>query len=214
MKTRLLSSTLIIFLFTTCVGCRKASLEHHSVLKEKLDQLTWDSPQDLGPLQGVVPLKNKLAVSDAKNGDFFTETRSDKLVQKNCLNCHKDGRLEAVGGKEADSHWDLQKIFKHASPQVMSCTTCHNSTDITQLKMLNGEKLAMDKSFQVCAQCHFKQEQDWRLGAHGKRLGSWRGERTIKNCASCHNPHKPAFEKRWPKTFNKNLMHFSEAAKK
>lgn len=213
MKTKLFHIASLI-IFTAVLGCHKTSSEHHSVLKEKLDTMTWQGPEELSPLPGTVTIKNKVAVADSKNGDFFTETRTDKLVQKNCLNCHKDGRIEAVGGKEADSHWDLQKTFKHAPSQVMNCTTCHNSSEITQLKMLNGEKVGMNQSFQVCAQCHFKQEQDWRLGSHGKRLGSWTGERTIKNCASCHNPHKPAFEKRWPKTFNKNLMHFSEAAKK
>ena len=39
-------------------------------------------------------------------------------------------------------------------------------------------------------------------GAHGKRLSYWAGQRVVTNCASCHNPHSPRFEKRWPVTYS------------
>jgi hypothetical protein len=213
MKSSLLTVNIILILGLLS-ACKQNHFQHHSVIEEKLKTQTWESPQELQPVTKFILNKGKVEVKDDKHGSFFTETRTDKLVQKNCLNCHKDGRIEVVGSKEPDSHWDIQKTFKHAQSHVMNCTTCHNPSEITQLKLLDGQKLSVDQSFKVCAQCHFKQEQDWRLGAHGKRIGSWYGERVIKNCASCHNPHKPAFEKRWPKTFNKNLNHFSDAAKK
>ena len=27
----------------------------------------------------------------------------------------------------------------------------------------------------------------------------------VQNCASCHDPHAPLFEKRWPKTYSQPL---------
>ena len=46
----------------------------------------------------------------------------------------------------------------------------------------------------LCSQCHVKQARDWAFGAHGKRVGSWQGERQVYNCTVCHYQHHPAIE--------------------
>ena len=35
---------------------------------------------------------------------------------------------------------------------------------------------------------------DWELGIHGKRTGSWNGEKKVQVCGSCHNAHSPHFK--------------------
>ncbi len=52
-----------------------------------------------------------------------------------------------------------------------------------------GQKIDFDHSYQLCGQCHFRQKRDWLGGAHGKRETYWAGERVVRNCTSCHNPH-------------------------
>ena len=71
----------------------------------------------------------------------------------------------------------------------LRCSICHRLDKGGDLHMLSGEAVDLDSSFYVCAQCHISVYRDWKHGAHGKRLNSWRGERVILNCTECHNPH-------------------------
>ena len=66
------------------------------------------------------------------------------------------------------------------------------------LRTLNGQAVAFDHAYQVCAQCHSSQAKDWAGGAHGKRLGGWAPPRVVASCTACHDPHRPALDKRWP----------------
>jgi hypothetical protein len=50
----------------------------------------------------------------------------------------------------------------------------------------------MDESYQLCAECHFREVEAWAAGAHGKRLDGWQGRRVVMACADCHDPHGPA----------------------
>ena len=59
-------------------------------------------------------------------------------------------------------------------------------------------KVTFDHSYQVCAQCHARQVSDWAGGAHGKRMGGWAPPRVVAGCPACHDPHRPAWETRWP----------------
>ena len=36
--------------------------------------------------------------------------------------------------------------------------------------------------------------RDWRAGVHGKRTGSWNGQKQYLLCVNCHNPHSPHFQ--------------------
>jgi cytochrome c2 len=42
-------------------------------------------------------------------------------------------------------------------------------------------------------------------GAHGKRISYWAGQRVVKNCTACHDPHSPRFKKRWPVIYSPPL---------
>jgi len=131
---------------------------------------------------------------------FWTETRKDKMQRFKCSQCHNNKPVSVA--KAADmAHGDI--TLNHGSPdKPLSCYTCHNKEERDFLVTEAGSKIDMDHSYQMCGQCHFRQKKDWVGGAHGKRLSYWAGQRVVTNCASCHNPHSPRFEKRWPATYS------------
>jgi hypothetical protein len=51
-----------------------------------------------------------------------------------------------------------------------------------------------EDSHLLCGQCHGKQLKDSKAGEHGKRTGSWSGDKHYLLCTSCHNAHSPKFE--------------------
>jgi hypothetical protein len=79
------------------------------------------------------------------------------------------------------------------------CFTCHHLDEDGGLRTLEGEKLDFDQAYVVCSQCHSRQTRDWFFGAHGKRIGNWRGERQVLNCTVCHYQHSPRVEPRAPR---------------
>lgn len=80
----------------------------------------------------------------------------------------------------------------------MWCLDCHQTADRTKLKTLGADALSFDESHQVCATCHSSVFKDFERGIHGKRVGSWQGERQYLSCTACHNPHAPAIAPRKP----------------
>ena len=161
-----------------------------------------NAPFDNKRVQSVVerPKDTVLVRTRYQGGLFWTETRKDKIERFKCSQCHNN---KPVGiPKAADvAHGDIR--LNHGSPdKPLSCYTCHNKEERDFLVTEAGTKIDIDHSYQMCGQCHFRQRKDWVGGAHGKRVSYWAGQRVVKNCASCHNPHSPRFEKRWPVTYS------------
>ena len=159
----------------------------------------WEAPAPMASLQ---PLSESVVLVDSRyqGGRFWTETRKDKMERFKCSQCHNDQIVtEANAAKIA--HGDIQLVHGSAEKQL-SCYTCHNREERDYLTSETEEKLDMDHSYALCGQCHFRQKKDWVGGAHGKRLTYWAGQRVVKSCTSCHNPHAPRFEKRWPVTYS------------
>ena len=131
---------------------------------------------------------------------FFVKERHPSIGQFPCSACHAGidpiQRSPAASPAHRRMHVDIQ--LKHAPADSMDCTTCHAPGDPGQLQKLNGDPVSIDHAYQVCTQCHFEQTRDWAGGAHGKRLGGWRGKRVVNSCTECHNPHSPGFEQRLP----------------
>jgi hypothetical protein len=135
-----------------------------------------------------------------QGGAFWTETRKDKVERYQCSQCHKHKTVTAARASEM-AHGDITLV--HGGQQKpLSCFTCHNEEEPDFLVTEAGVSIDMDHSYQMCAQCHFRQSKDWVGGAHGKRISYWAGKRVVQNCTSCHDPHSPRFEKRWPKTYS------------
>jgi len=147
----------------------------------------------------TVPVETKY-----QGGFFWTETRKDKIERFKCSECHNNKDVQIARAAEI-AHGDI--ILDHGGQdKLLSCYTCHKKDDRNYLVTEKGSKIDMDHSYQMCGQCHFRQKKDWVGGAHGKRVSYWAGTRVVKTCTSCHDPHSPLFEKRWPKTYSPPLV--------
>ena len=148
----------------------------------------------------ALPKETVLVRSLYQGGRCWTETRKDKIERFKCSQCHNNKPVRVAKAAEM-AHGDIR--LNHGSPdKPLSCYTCHNKEERDFLVTEVGTKIDMDHSYQMCGQCHFRQRKDWVGGAHGKRLSYWAGQRVVKNCASCHDPHSPRFQKRWPVTYS------------
>jgi hypothetical protein len=157
------------------------------------DEKRFDS--DLTIVEKTVLVKIKY-----QGGAFWTETRKDKIERYQCSQCHKNKTVTVAQASEM-AHGDITLV--HGGQQKpLSCFTCHDEDNLDFLLTEAGVNIDMDHSYQMCAQCHFRQSKDWVGGAHGKRISYWAGKRVVQNCTSCHDPHSPRFEKRWPKTYS------------
>jgi hypothetical protein len=134
-----------------------------------------------------------------QGGRFWTEARKDKVRRYKCSQCHNNKEVKVVKAAEM-AHGDIVQV--HGGREPLACFTCHKKDERDFLVTEKGVKVDMDHVYQMCAQCHFRQQKDWVGGAHGKRISYWAGQRVVKNCTFCHDPHSPRFEKRWPKTYS------------
>jgi hypothetical protein len=131
---------------------------------------------------------------------FLIPDRKGKIRSYACTECHSKP-LDKMQSKDLKkAHWDIKLV--HANENTMNCVTCHNPNNMDQLNSLTGKDIDFNNSYNLCNQCHSKQFEDWKGGAHGKRLGGWAPPRAAMTCVNCHNPHKPHFESRWPSRFN------------
>lgn len=133
--------------------------------------------------------------------DFYVLSRKHNIKQFKCTQCHStQGNLSDKMG-----HKNITQPHGHAKD--LTCFSCHSKVERDYLTNIKGEKIDMDQSYLVCKNCHSGQFKDWKGGAHGKRHQYWAGKRVINNCTTCHNPHQPNFNKRWPKTYSKPMEH-------
>lgn len=131
---------------------------------------------------------------------FLIPDRKGQIKSYACTECHSKP-LDKMQSKDLKkAHWDIK--IAHANKNTMNCVTCHNPDNMNQLKSLTGNDIDFNNSYSLCSQCHTKQYEDWKGGAHGKRIGGWAPPRASLTCVNCHNPHKPHFESRWPSRFN------------
>lgn len=136
----------------------------------------------------------------SQDGSFRVLSRKNKIERYKCSSCHTDKPVTVNQGLEL-THGDV--VLEHGqSDRALVCIDCHHSEERDYLEDKKGRKIDFDHSYQLCGQCHFRQKRDWIGGAHGKRVSNWAGERVVYNCASCHNPHSPRFEKRYPATYS------------
>jgi hypothetical protein len=138
-----------------------------------------------------------------KGGTFYTETRKDKVERYKCSECHNNKEV-AISNAAEIAHGDI-KLNHGKMNEELSCLTCHEKDDRNSLSTKEKEKVDMDHAYLMCGQCHFRQKKDWVGGSHGKRVTYWAGKRVVKNCTSCHDPHSPRFNKRWPETYSAPL---------
>jgi len=74
------------------------------------------------------------------------------------------------------------------------CLDCHDAQSRDMLHLADGRLLPFEESYRLCGQCHSQQLKQWRAGDHGRRTGSWSGEKLYLLCAHCHDPHSPSIK--------------------
>lgn len=122
--------------------------------------------------------------------------RAADLGQYPCTSCHLGRGNVLRDARKPDAHENLKAV--HPVQLAGTCSTCHSPANVEQLTLKNGERVSLDHTYRLCAQCHFQQVERWAGGAHGKRLDGWQGKRVVMGCSDCHDPHKPTIDPRTP----------------
>lgn len=155
-----------------------------------------------GQVETIIPVPKQIvkATMDYQGGPFFIEARKSEIKRFKCSSCHNN-KTVSIQNAAAISHADIKMVHGDTAAPL-ACNTCHSQEDRDSLVTSKGSKIDLDHVYDMCGQCHFRQKKDWIGGAHGKRVTYWAGQRVVKNCTSCHNPHSPRFDKRWPATYS------------
>ncbi len=194
MNRILLSFVLLVSFFS----CKHGEGEYHGVI----EKINAEGEHYKGTSISSEKYLEDMEMLQITEGEhtFLIPERKGEIRSYACTECHSKPLedMHSEGMKKA--HWDIKIV--HANENTMNCVTCHNPSNMNELKSLTGRDIDFNKSYQLCSQCHTKQFEDWKGGAHGKRLGGWAPPRAAMTCVNCHNPHKPHFESRWPARFN------------
>jgi hypothetical protein len=106
-----------------------------------------------------------------------------------CTQCHSSPGDKTR--RELGFHDDIK--FEHDAEHRW-CLDCHSNENRDVLHLSNGDPVPFTESYRLCGQCHGDKFRDWRVGVHGRRTGSWDGQKTYFLCVNCHNPHSPRFK--------------------
>ncbi|MCJ7682563.1 MAG: hypothetical protein MUP70_17675 [Candidatus Aminicenantes bacterium] len=109
-----------------------------------------------------------------------------------CMDCHADQVTNPERRKLEDFHDDI--VLKH-DEENRWCMDCHDAENRNMLHYASGKLIDFTESYKLCGQCHGLKLRDWKAGIHGRRIGSWNGQKEYLLCAHCHNPHSPKFKK-------------------
>ena len=109
-----------------------------------------------------------------------------------CSECHSPEDAIDPTPRPVPDHEETV-VFNHDS-QNRWCLDCHDSKDRDKLHLADGRLISFEESYKLCGQCHGPELRDWKRGIHGKRTGSWSGQKEYLLCAHCHDPHSPAIK--------------------
>ncbi len=199
MKLLAIIPGLLSFSFWVVILTSQMVMAGHSLL-DRIKEA--DEPFDNTQIESVYPLpvKTVLSKESYQGGAFRVLARKDLISRYRCSVCHT-GKEAQVNNGALFTHADI-KIDHGQGENKLTCFGCHNRKERDFLEDSKGAKIDFDHSYQLCGQCHFRQKRDWLGGAHGKRETYWAGERVVRNCTSCHNPHAPAFKTKMPETYS------------
>ncbi len=192
-------SIYILFLMLTLTSCKHHEEEYHGVI-DKIEAKSRDYHGTTITSDKYIDHVKTIEITEGEH-TFLIPERKSQIKSYACTECHSKSLSELQQnntGKRA--HWDINLV--HANENTMNCLTCHNGDDMDNLKSLTNNKIDFNKSYNLCNQCHTKQFEDWKGGAHGKRIGSWAPPRASMTCVNCHNPHKPHIASKWPVRYN------------
>jgi hypothetical protein len=109
-----------------------------------------------------------------------------------CSQCHDDSLPPNPKRRKLEmAHDDI--VLRH-DEQHRWCLDCHDANNRDKLHLASGELVDFSESYRLCGQCHGDKYRDWREGIHGRRTGSWNGEKQYLLCVACHWAHDPHFK--------------------
>lgn len=189
----------LALLFVILSSCKEKEEKYHSII----DKIGVESKNYHGISTSSDKYLEDLKLIEITEGEhtFLIPERKGKIKSYSCTECHTESLDKLKNHKNfKKAHWDIKLI--HANKNTMNCATCHSGNDMDNLKSLTNKKIDFNKSYKLCMQCHTTEFEDWKGGAHGKRIGGWAKPRASNSCVDCHNPHKPGFETRFPSRYN------------
>ncbi|MFD2726323.1 multiheme c-type cytochrome [Hyunsoonleella rubra] len=197
MNRKLYKYSLACVFLVVLFSCKHSEGEYHNLN----DKIKAESKSYHGTLSSEA-LIDGIKTVEITEGEhtFLIPERKGQIKSFACIECHNVGldKLQSKDIKKA--HWEI--TLAHADESTMNCATCHNGEDMNALNTLTGNKVDFNKSYKLCAQCHSSQFEDWKGGAHGKKVAGWAPPRASYTCVNCHNPHDPSFKSRWPSRYN------------
>jgi len=196
MKNKNLIYCTLILLISVIYSCNNED-GYHSVM-EKIEAEETPFHGNITS-EELLAGKNLIQVTEGEH-TFFIPTRKNQLRSYACTECHTKPVNQLSSNAMKRAHWDIK--LNHANSETMDCKTCHNLDDMNNLNSLTGKSIDLNLSYKLCAQCHTTQFEDWKGGAHGKKVAGWAPPRASMNCVNCHNPHDPAFKSKLPVIFN------------
>ena len=200
MKNKTLTYYLIVLFILGFYSCKEEG-EYHSIS----DKIEAESKPYHGKLTSdPLLVDSELITITEGEHTFLIPERKGQIKSFACTECHTRPVAQMKNMDAQKAHWDIK--LNHANSEVMNCATCHNGNDMNNLNALTGQNIDFNLSYKLCAQCHFSQFEDWKGGAHGKKVAGWAPPRASMTCVNCHNPHSPGFEKRWPVQFNTQTL--------
>ncbi len=110
--------------------------------------------------------------------------------RKTCMECHRIFLSDPPKTHDLKQHTHIR--LDHGP--LESCVDCHDLKDRDRLLTKEKEKIPFTRSSYLCAKCHERIGEDWKVGAHGKTQKAWdpKDPRMRRfECAECHNPHRP-----------------------
>jgi hypothetical protein len=108
-----------------------------------------------------------------------------------CSECH--GKTDVVNRTPHPVEFHENIVLRHDEKNRW-CLDCHSAQNRDKLHLADGRLVDFKESYRLCGQCHGPTLRNWKAGEHGKRTGSWSGEKKYLLCANCHNPHSPGFK--------------------
>lgn len=108
-----------------------------------------------------------------------------------CSRCHATMETNRT---RRTLRWAHERIDLRHDEANRWCLDCHDARDRDVLHLADGRPVAFTESYLLCGQCHGPTLRNWRAGEHGRRTGSWSGEKRYLLCVHCHDPHAPRFK--------------------
>ena len=137
----------------------------------------------------------KIKNADSLMPEFFVTAPPFSKGIFPCTDCHDPNEVDYKKRVLTEEHTNIK--LNHAEENRW-CLDCHDARARNFLHLANGQLVPFTRSYLLCGQCHGTIFRDWKFGIHGKRTGSWNGEKLYRLCVNCHNPHRPRFEQIQP----------------